>query len=976
MEIPRAIALERLELLETGKCYRVPVSLPKNLYSAYHEVDALYITNEPTGRIPFCEATALPLRPLKTGESWGPLWVTYWVKVELTRPEGDEVHLIWDSSSEAMLYDAEGIALQLFNGSGGDDRRVRFILPYPGAYTYWVEVACNEAFGGGGIHPPDPNKHFSFKECRMGVFRRQAYELLWDFRTLQDCATELKDRTSGDVALRIANKIADVVDAQDPSTYAAGRALAASYLSQRRGDDYEVVHAIGHCHIDTAWLWPYAETRRKCVRSWATQVELMKQYPLHKFCASAALHYQWVKEDNPEVYQRILQRYTEGRWEFLGAAWVEFDANLPSGESMARQFLHGQRFFKANFGARSPIFFLPDTFGYSAQLPQLCRKAGVKYFVSQKLSWNLINKFPYSTFNWRGLDGSQVLTHFPPADTYNSHGRLTHVLKSISNNKQKAVNAKSLLLFGHGDGGGGPDDYMLEALHRLQDLRDVPKVKFGSVEGFFEELEGSEYPTWQGELYFELHRGTFTTMAALKKYNRQLEQRLARLEVESVCFGFEVPELESMWKRLLQHQFHDVIPGTCIELVYEDVLPDCLKLLQEIDAIEQSHPETAAFNTLSFDVDVLVDGQPHRIKALSTLSERLDLPHVRVEVRETEVFLANQFLEARVSLDGSLLSLVHEGRELLKQPGNLMALYDDTPFFWEAWDVEIYHMSSRKLTTGQPTLKLIEQSPFEVSLQWTREVSAKLRIVQVIRLRAVDKWLEFDTQVDWTETNKILKVEFPTDLVLTARASFEIQFGHLERPTHWNTTWDQAKFEVMGHKWMDLSEGDFGLAVLNDCKYGMNIHEGLMALTLLRSPKAPNEHSDMGSHTFKYALMPHAGTLVQAAVPQQALLFNNYRAFSTSKAPVSFVSISNPRVILSALKRAEDSEDLVLRVYESSGTKTSAVVTFSAEKFGRLRQVYLSNLLEDDEELVETQDNSFEVTLTAFEVSTYKLSFT
>lgn len=974
MEIPRAIALERLELLETGKCYRVPISLPKNLYSEYIEVDSLQITQDKTGRIPFSEATTLPLRPLKIGESLGPLWVSYWVRLELTRPEADEVHLLWDSSSEAMIYDADGNALQAFNGSGGDDRRAKFILPYAGHYVYWVEIACNEAFGGGGIHPPDPNKQFSFKECRMGVFRREGYELLWDFKVLQDCAKELSGRTSGDTALRIANRIADVVDAQVPSTYAAGRALANSYLSQKGGEDYESVYAIGHCHIDTAWLWPYAETRRKCVRSWATQLTLMKQFPLHKFCASAALHYQWVKEDNPVVFEKVLQKHAEGRWEALGAAWVEFDANLPSGESMARQFLHGQRFFEQNFGARSTIFFLPDTFGYSAQLPQLCRQAGVKYFISQKLSWNLINKFPYSTFNWRGLDGSELLTHFPPADTYNSHGRLEHVLKSISNNKQKAVSAKSLLLFGHGDGGGGPDDYMLDSLHRLQDLRDVPKVKFATVGEFFADIDGQQFPTWQGELYFELHRGTFTTQAPLKKFNRQIEQRLARLEVESIYFGFEVPELGSMWKRIMQHQFHDVIPGTCIEIVYDDVLPDCQRLLDEITAIELAHPETETFNSLSIDVDVLVDGQPRRFKALSSTSVALDLPLVRFENGES-VLLANQFLEARFEQDGTLTSLVHQGREVLKSPGNLFTLYDDTPFFWEAWDVEIYHMKSRKITQGPQTFAVIEQSAFEVAVKWTREVSDKLKIAQTIRLRACDKWLEFDTQVEWTETNKILKVEFPTDLSFSSRANFEVQYGHLERPTHWNTTWDQAKFEVCGHKWMDLSEGDFGLAVLNDCKYGMNIHEGVMVLTLLRSPKAPNEHSDMGSHSFKYALMPHSGSLVQANVVQEALHFNNYRPFRITEDPQDFFSISNSRIIMTAFKQAEDKSGLILRVYESSGTLSKATVAFNSARLGTLEQVNFSNVLEDSGEQLPVTNGAFEISLKAFEVATYKLSF-
>ena len=462
----------------------------------------------------------------------------------------------------------------------------------------------------------------------------------------------------------------------------AARDIARQFFDQPNAPSQFKIQAIGHCHIDTAWLWPYAESRRKCVRSWSSQISYMNYYPWYKFCASAALHYKWVKQQSPDLFEKIQNRAREGRWLAVGGTWIEFDGNIPCGESMARQFLYGQKYFKKHFGKNCDVFFMPDTFGYSAQLPQIMNQSGIKRFVTQKLSWNLINKFPHTSFHWKGLDGSSVVAHFPPADTYNSQAKLEDIVKTVDKNKQKGRCRQALLLYGHGDGGGGPTLEQLESIQRYQDLYPVPKVASDGVSELFEALEASTLPEWQGELYLELHRGTLTTMSSVKKGNRLLELRLRKFEILAVLENAThlAKPIRDCWRSTLLHQFHDVLPGTSIEIVYDDVAKD-FELQNDILSKHEEEMSSSvnAFNSLTSEYKgaAEINGEWKCIMAEPMSFAILDpTPYAPCSIELTEgiATLSNGYTTAKISSNGQLISLKSVDCPLdfinPEQPGN------------------------------------------------------------------------------------------------------------------------------------------------------------------------------------------------------------------------------------------------------------------------------------------------------------------
>ena len=1029
----------------------------------------------------FKEATAKDneYRKTKKGESFGPSWSTHWFRVQFTIPHDwiykPRVELHWDSNNEGMVWTEDGKPLQGLTGGG---ERIEWVLPhefrdYDREHTIYIEMACNGMFGnpmgGDTIQPPDPNRYFQLAIADLVSVNLDARALFYDFWIIGDAAREFpEDSWEEHQALQICNQIMDCFIAGEGSRSCIRecRRIAQRYLGDKidSADVYEtdndaIVSAIGNCHIDTCWLWPWAETKRKIARSWSNQCDLLDRYPEHRFVASQAQQYKWLEELYPYAMDRVKDHVKKGDFQTIGGSWVEHDTNMPSGESLVRQFLYGQRFFESRFGERCRTFWLPDTFGYSTQLPQLCRLAGMNRFFTQKLSWNNINNFPHTTFNWVSLDGSQVLCHMAPCETYTAEAHFGDVKRSVTQHKSMDQDATSLLPFGKGDGGGGPTFGHLEKLRRCRGLSDkvglLPRTKIAeSVDEFFDRLEhraatgDADFVTWYGELYLELHRGCYTTQANNKRNNRKSEVLLHDIEYIATLAtiggdeGYKYPkkDLDSMWENVLLCQFHDCLPGSAIEMCYRDsdeayakvfktgqkLLKDALGALGFDDTLRSSgRASDVVLQTLGWERGQEVKQarlaterhssfHPTQISDVPDSRSLLELWHslqvandkgskadraVSVTQTDDDVFvLQNDQLKVEVT-EGVITSLYDRKakREVLPKgkKANQLVVFDDKPLYWQAWDVEVYHLNSRKELKASSSTTITEKSSHRVAVSTTTKISDKSSIKTTISLSAsIDSskpsLVETEAEVDWHETMKFLKVEFPTTIINT-EASYETQYGIIRRPTHYNTNWDMAKFEVVCHKWADLSEHGYGVSVLNESKYGFATAGSMMRLSLLRAPKAPDAHADMGKHHIKWAIMPHAGPLDERTV-RAGYEFNYPMRVHKHAEPASIENLmsafkltsdSSPSLIVDTVKRGEDDEDVsngdmppkkgrhvILRVYDSLGGLSRGTITMGPVK---VKKAWKCNLLEDELEELKLSEEGLDIELRAFEVASYKL---
>ncbi|XP_027714108.1 alpha-mannosidase 2C1 isoform X1 [Vombatus ursinus] len=973
----RRTTLERVEKF-LSPIYFTDCNLRSRLYGDSCPVTSLSCFMTPE-QMPYEQAIQQNFHTVKVGDTFGPTWWTCWFRVELTIPRtwmNHEIHFLWESDGEGLLW-RNGEPVQGLTKLG---EKTSYILTDkmkegdPWSLTLYVETACSGVFGAGKgsmIAPPDNEKRFSVTRAEMAVYHRNVHELMMDMEILLGMAKCLGEGSQRSFqALYTANQMVNVCDPTEPGTFSTARSLASGIFRQRNGDSQHTIHAIGHCHIDSAWLWPYKETIRKCARSWSSAIRLMEKNPQFTFACSQAQQYEWVKRYYPSLYAQVKEYIRAGQFIPVGGTWVEMDGNLPSGESMVRQFLQGQNFFLQEFGKVCSEFWLPDTFGYSAQLPQIMRGCGIQRFLTQKLSWNLVNSFPHHTFFWKGIDGSRVLAHFPPGDSYGMEGRVEEVLKTMNNNKDKGRVNHSAFLYGFGDGGGGPTQTMLDRLERMKDTDGLPRVYFSTPERFFSLLERDtgQLCTWVGELFLELHNGTYTTHAQIKKENRDCEQILHDVELLSslalACsstFQYPSAELQHLWRLLLLNQFHDVLPGSCIQQVVEDALKyygeirsSGSRLLKaaiwtlcggEPGPQELNPPRSfLIFNTLSWErteVVALPASKGTENLVLVTVPSMgytqapapASPPHPVRVVQEADgsVILENGIIRAHLDSMGHLnsLVLVSSDRETIPRGvfGNQFVMFDDVPLYWDAWDVMDYHLETRKpVTKLDQALEVGMPGGLRGSVHFSLQLSNRSILTQEIVLDAACPYLRFHTEVDWYESHKFLKVEFPV-WAQTSSATYEIQFGHIQRPTHYNTSWDWARFEVWAHRWMDLSEHGFGMALLNNSKYGGSVQNNIFSLSLLRAPKSPDATADMGHHQFTYAIMPHMGTFQDSGVIQAAYNLNfPLRVIPTGPAlcrPWSAFSVSSSAVVLETVKQAEAGahpHTLVLRLYEAHGS--------------------------------------------------------
>ena len=789
----------------------------------------------------------------------------------------------------------------------------------------------------------------------------------------------------------------------------------------------------GHAHLDLAWLWPINETRRKARRTFSSVLGLMDRYEDFIFNQSSAQLYTWIEEDDPEMFRRIKERVAEGRWEPVGGMWVEPDCQMIGGESFARQLLYGQRYFEDQFGQRPTVAWLPDTFGFSPAIPQLLKGAGLTGFFTYKLNWSESNEFPYDLFEWEGLDGSRVLAHTfenPGAD-YSGDVVPDDLLGTWRNFAGKRHHEESLFSFGWGDGGGGPTERMLQNYSRLKDFPASPGLRMARVDEFFDSLPKKDLPRWVGELYLELHRGTLTTQGVIKSLNREAEHRLLEAEAfASVASLYDATypaaKLESAWKTLLLNQFHDILPGTSIREVYDDARPQLRKAVKaakevrgaalrspERDGGEMEkavlvanaglHPRPLSILLEDHSARGATDAEGNHLPAQRTVGGLL-VHHpgnlvpalgwtvlyptedeseaaggVRAVEKQGGAVIENGSLRVEVGPDGTLHAIYDKeaGREVLEDRGNQLWAYTDKPRQFDAWDIEANYESEGEELAGPVRVSVVEPGPLRGALQVERSWRNS-RIVQTYGLLSGSRRLDVASEIHWHERQVLLRALFPVR-VRSHEATFETMYGAVKRPTHHNTTWDSARFEAAAHRFCDLSEPGYGVALLNDGKYGHSVRDNVVGISLLRGPLYPDPHADEGVHRFTYSLFPHPGGWEEAGVVREAFALNSplcrvdlSSVETKTSRETGFVTADGVELALGSLKRAEAGEALILRLYEPHGARGTASLRFGrrVEKAGR------TNLLEDppvDELYVGDEVVRFEVR--PFEVITLRLEF-
>ena len=788
-------------------------------------------------------------------------------------------------------------------------------------------------------------------------------------------------------------------------------------LSAKNGDLAPEAAIIGHSHMDTAWLWHVGETVKKCARTYANQINLMEQYPEYKFIQSSACHGDMIRKYYPELFEDIKKAVAEGRYEPNGGVWVECDCNITSGESMIRQFLWGQRFTRKHFGYTSNCFWLPDTFGYSAAIPQIMKGCAVDYFLTTKISWNDTNEFPYDTFYWQGIDGTKVFTHF---NTTHHHPDVEDVYDRINNGiKQKGVTDKRMLTFGFGDGGGGPQFEMIEMARRIENLDGVPKTSYKLVGDFMKELEESSVApnTYRGELYLELHRGTLTNQHTIKRNNRKAEYALRDLEIATVNKAVkdgavaDSSEIAPLYETLLLNQFHDILPGTCINKAHEESREQTTALINEAKEktgvlVKENDDNTiTVINTLSFDRNdvlflklpegVMVDGKYNQQRYTDLdgnailLVGGVSIPafgSVTLPLKEYDVNFSSNFLregnklsaplfEVEFADNGTVSSYFDKsaGRQIVcGENFNTFLMAEDIPASWDNWDVDADYEMKFKNASVLVSGEVVSVGRVAYIIRNTYKISEKSTVTQDMMFFADSQEIRFDTAMDWNDNHQFLKVAFDTD-IFDEFARHEIQFGYAKRPTVRNTSVEQAKFEVLNHKYSDISEARYGIAVLNDCKYGISAKDGCLRLSLHKGGNRPDHKGDMdGIHRCVYAVLPHNGAFSSETVIKPSYMLNVPAVQiggTTNVTPL--VGIDADNCIVEAIKPCEDAEKaFIVRVYEAEGAFTKTSMKF----FSGAKKIALTNMLEEEQEVFSSAA-AVELTFRPFEIKTIKVYY-
>jgi len=977
---------------------------------------------------------------------WGQWWTDFLLRTHFRVP-GD-----WDPALPVALYLPLGEsgdfshpeALAYVDGTAyaACDRHHQEIMLPP----QWKDgkehlLALHGWCGLGGWKGFEPGTKLFMRPCSVVQIDQATRDFIATARVALGAANALdaNEPAKGHL-LNALDEAFTILDTREPLGEAFYASVPAAHAALRAGIAKAgpplaaTIVATGHSHIDVAWLWTLGQTRRKAGRTFHNVLRLMEQFPEYHFSQSQAQLYDYVRQDYPQLFEDIKKRVAEGRWEILGGMWVEADCNLSGPESLARQFLLGRGFWREHFGAGvdSPVLWLPDVFGYAWNLPQLIKEAGCDYFFTIKIGWNQYNRLPYDSFWWQGLDGTRVLTHFsttPEANgygvsTYNARATAEQAIGTWNNLQQKEHEQIMLMAFGHGDGGGGPTREMLENIREMASFPATPRLRQDSVVSFFKELErqsGDRLPTWNGELYFELHRGTYTTQSRNKRANRKSEfllhdaEFLATLAADlDPAYTYPADTLKKLWQVVCLNQFHDIIPGSSIGPVYQESQKQYAHVREEAGAVRDAALQAIAagtggdvlvVNPTSFERNDLafypvsistglrtVDGRPVAMQATdggTLLALNSVPPYTVVPLVQTDALvtpptgltasptrLENIYLRVELNDAGDIIRIYDKVNQREVLPAGAVAnqfqAFEDRPMNWDAWDIDIFY--DDKMWTADPasSVAVVEAGPLRATLEIKRRILHS-DYVQRLSLAYNSFRLDISTTINWQERHILLKAAFPVD-VLSPVATYEIQWGNVERPTHRNTSWDWARFETCAQKWVDLSEGDYGVSLLNDCKYGHDIQGNVMRVSLLRGTTVPDPLADVGEHEFTYSILPHSGrwneaTIGAAYALNDPLLVVRGSGAAAAARQRSLISADRSNVVIETIKRAEDGNGIIVRLYDSQRQRGRVTLTCSFP----LKAAWRANLLEENKEQLPVNGHRVTLFVKPYEIATLRL---
>lgn len=991
-------------------------------------VTAVQLPGEPE---PAQQASQRDHTPYQVGAPWGPAWGTTWFHLEARVPEdfaGKRLEAVIDLGFETSKpgFQAEGLVLT------EDLTPIKAVNPR----NQWVPVTESAEAGDrvalrieAASNPVILEDH-PFLPTRLGdvltagkepLYRARAMDLTCPDHQVAELAADVDialevartlDRTPRREQLLVALEDAlALLDLQDiAGTATRTRQALAPALAAHAGDSTHRIAAIGHSHIDTAWLWPIRETRRKVGRTLSSITTLLKQYPEFRYGMSSAQQYAWVEQDHPEIWERVKEAVAEGRFEPIGGMWVESDTVMPSGESMVRQFLLGQRFFEASFGKRSRGVWLPDSFGYSPALPQLMRRAGFEWFFTQKISWNQVNRFPHHTFEWEGIDGSRILTHFPPMDTYDAELNGDELRRAERQFGESGRVSSSIAPVGWGDGGGGTTREMIDRASRLEDLDGAPRVTWQSPDDFFDRTrrELAHPPVWVGELYLELHRAVTTSQHHTKQGNRRSEHLLVQAEwfatAATVLTGAEYPydELEELWKLVLTYQFHDILPGTAIAWVHREARETYPRILQRVQhlidtallALVGQGEQELLVNPTSFTLSGVLPGAVAEVEptagAGTTQAGPAASGTARILAQDGQTTLINDRVSFTFDAAGLLVHAVDlsTGRDYAVpgRPGNLFQVHQDFPNRWDGWDVDQFYRDTVTDLTGLESMETRSQDD-AVTLVLTRTFGDS-RLVQRLTLAAGANSLDVRQETDWNERERFLKLAFPLS-VWAQESVAETQYGFHARPTHTNTSWEAAKFETSMQRWVLLGDRDGAVALANESSHGFDVTRDMdpeagaittLRLSVLRAPRYPDPETDQGRHVHAYSLGLGVDELGATRLGQ--LLNAAPQRITGARSVDPLVGLEGEGVLLDAVKLAEDrSGDLVVRVHEARRRQANATVRLAVE-FASVEEVTLleeplssladASAFPDRPVEVDLPDAAVRLSLTPFSVRTLR----
>lgn len=989
-------------------------------------------------------------KKIETNDSWGKIATNFMLRSSFSVP------ITWQQNFPVALYLPLGEAgdfshpeaLAYIDGkpySACDRHHQEFMLPDICRDGKKHLLALHGWTGLGGWQNLNKNvpMRMLMRQCAVVQIDQKIRDFVALSRVTIETAQNIDNNSPAKgMILNALDKVFKRIDTREPFGDALRESIYREYknlkaLIAKAGSPLDVdIIAAGHAHIDVAWLWTVGQTRRKSGRTFHTALRLMEQFKDYHFTQSQPQLYDYVKKDYPQLFEDIKKRVKQGRWEITGGMWVEADCNIIGHESLARQFLLGRTFFRENFGiaAETPILWLPDVFGYSANLPQLIKLAGLNYFFTTKISWNQYNRLPYDTFKWQGIDGTKVLTHFATTlhnergfSTYNAVVTPAEVAATWNNFQQKELHQQLLISYGYGDGGGGPTREMNENIREMNNFPAMPRVKNGTAYEFFKKLEKAcdeNLPTWNGELYLEFHRGTYTTQSRNKHQNRKSEFLLHDAEflgsLASMLdkkYSYPKEDMRKMWELLCLNQFHDIIPGSSIGQVYVDSQKDYKHIQETVGQFKDSaikaiaaktggdivliNPTSFKRNDIAFiavknkamkqingkpviaqqtDKGTLIscETEPFSVVPLQYTNDKAKFENSLIAEKN---LLENNFVRVQFDKAGDIISIYDKvnDRNVLpaKRIANQFQAFEDRPIaggLGDAWDIDIFYDDKKWTSEPASSIKVVESGPLRATLEIQRKI-LNSNYVQRISLAYNSAQIDFDTKIDWHQKHILLKAAFPVE-VLSSTAAYEVQWGHVERPTHQNTSWDWARFEVCAQKWIDLSEGNYGVSLLNDCKHGFDTKENVMRISLLRGTTGPDKNADQGEHQFKYSLLPHSSKLSETTVAASYMLndpmisfVNDSKNKNTNENLSSLIKTDSPNVVIETIKKAENGKGIIVRLYESMRKRGTVTLITNFE----ILKASQTNLLEDDQKISEHSKNHIKLMLKPFEIMTLRI---